>query len=76
MQALLMEMIPGVGSLFVFTNTVGAALFAAHLEEEERERGAMQGGGVQPSWDHNNNNNHNNNANAYSHGYAPSGGMV
>lgn len=44
MQALLMEMIPGVGSLFVFTNTVGAALLAAHLEEEERERGALQGG--------------------------------
>ncbi|KAI9919558.1 hypothetical protein PsorP6_017235 [Peronosclerospora sorghi] len=36
MQALLMEMIPVVGSLFVFTNAVGAALFAVHLEEEEQ----------------------------------------
>ncbi|KAE8994954.1 hypothetical protein PR003_g25744 [Phytophthora rubi] len=75
MQALLMEMIPGVGSLFVFTNAVGAALFAAHLEEEERERGALQGGlqagGVQPSWDQ-----HNSDANAYGNGYAPSGGIV
>ncbi|KAF4316625.1 hypothetical protein G195_009939 [Phytophthora kernoviae 00238/432] len=72
MQALLMEMIPGFGSLFVFTNAVGAALFAAHLEEEERDRGVLQGGGAQPNWDNNNNNN-NNNTNAYNHGYVPSG---
>jgi uncharacterized protein involved in cysteine biosynthesis len=65
MQALLMEMIPGVGSLFVFTNTAGAALLAAHFEEEERERTALQGG-VQPNWDHSNGN----------HGYVPSGGIV
>ncbi|KAL7684823.1 hypothetical protein Plhal304r1_c034g0107801 [Plasmopara halstedii] len=38
MQALLMEMIPGLGSLFVFTNAVGSALLAAHLEEDECER--------------------------------------
>lgn len=37
MQALLMEMIPGFGTLFVFTNTVGAALLAAHLEEDEQD---------------------------------------
>lgn len=67
MQAVLMEMIPGFGSLFVFTNTVGAALFAAHLEEEERERGVLQAGGAQPNWDNNN---------AYNHGYVPSGGIV
>ncbi|GMF34771.1 unnamed protein product [Phytophthora fragariaefolia] len=75
MQALLMEMIPGVGSIFVFTNTVGAALFAAHLEEQERERGVLHGGlqegGVQPSWDQNAQN-----TNAYGNDYAPSGGMV
>ncbi|RLN58523.1 hypothetical protein BBJ29_004475 [Phytophthora kernoviae] len=70
MQALLMEMIPGFGSLFVFTNAVGAALFAAHLEEEERDRGVLQGGGAQPNWDNNNNN-----TNAYNHGYVPSGGI-
>ncbi|KAG2773409.1 hypothetical protein PC129_g11263 [Phytophthora cactorum] len=67
MQALLMEMIPGFGSIFVFTNTVGAALLAAHLEEEERERTALQHGGVQPNYA---------NTNAYSHGYVPSGGIV
>ncbi|RLN77513.1 hypothetical protein BBJ28_00022929 [Nothophytophthora sp. Chile5] len=44
MQALLLEMIPGVGSLFVFTNTVGAALFAAHMEEESQAREGPQGG--------------------------------
>ncbi|RMX64103.1 hypothetical protein DD238_007872 [Peronospora effusa] len=44
MQALLMEMIPGVGLLSVFTNAVGAALFAAQLEEEEKERMQMQQG--------------------------------
>ncbi|OWZ04492.1 hypothetical protein PHMEG_00023594 [Phytophthora megakarya] len=59
MQALLMEMIPGVGSLFMFTNTVGAALFAAHLEEEEQGRTVLQDNG---------------NTNAYNHGYVPSGG--
>ncbi|KAH7489160.1 hypothetical protein KRP22_011444 [Phytophthora ramorum] len=72
MQALLMEMIPGVGSLFVFTNAVGAALFAAHLEEEERERTTLQGGAVPPNWQQTNNSN----ANAYNHGYVPSGGIV
>ncbi|ETM46169.1 hypothetical protein F441_09184 [Phytophthora nicotianae CJ01A1] len=66
MQALLMEMIPGVGSIFVFTNTVGAALMAAHFEEEERERTALQHGGVQPNYA---------NTNAYNHGYVPSGGI-
>ncbi|CAI5723049.1 unnamed protein product [Peronospora destructor] len=45
MQALLMEMIPGVGLLSVFTNAVGAALFAAQFEEEGRERMQMQQGG-------------------------------
>ncbi|POM70212.1 Hypothetical protein PHPALM_13378 [Phytophthora palmivora] len=73
MQALLMEMIPGVGSLFMFTNTVGAALFAAQLEEEERERTVLQGGGgIQTNWDPNNNAN----TNAYNHGYVPAGGIV
>ncbi|CAH0489711.1 unnamed protein product [Peronospora farinosa] len=50
MQALLMEMIPGVGLLSVFTNAVGAALFAAQLKEEEKERMQMQQGGMQASW--------------------------
>ncbi|KAF4032519.1 Etoposide-induced protein 2.4 (EI24) [Phytophthora infestans] len=67
MQALLMEMIPGFGSIFVFTNTVGAALMAAHFEEEERVRTAPQHGGVQPNYANNN---------AYNHGYVPSGGIV
>lgn len=35
MQAVLMELIPGVGYLFIFTNAVGAALMAASFEEEE-----------------------------------------
>lgn len=35
MQALLLEMIPGFGAVFMFTNTVGAALFAASIEEDE-----------------------------------------
>ncbi|GLE07911.1 hypothetical protein PINS_up018740 [Pythium insidiosum] len=34
MQALFLEMIPGVGPLFLFTNTVGAALFAVELERD------------------------------------------
>uniref|UniRef100_K3WXQ8 Uncharacterized protein n=1 Tax=Globisporangium ultimum (strain ATCC 200006 / CBS 805.95 / DAOM BR144) TaxID=431595 RepID=K3WXQ8_GLOUD len=34
MQAMFVEMIPFAGSLFLFTNAVGAALFAADLEEE------------------------------------------
>ncbi|KAG1690185.1 hypothetical protein DVH05_028392 [Phytophthora capsici] len=71
MQALLMEMIPGVGSLFVFTNTCGAALMAANLEEEERERTGLQDGGMQPNWDNNKGQ-----TNAYNHGYVPSGGIV
>lgn len=37
MQALFFEMIPGFGSLFLFTNAVGAALFAADLEAELRQ---------------------------------------
>jgi uncharacterized protein involved in cysteine biosynthesis len=36
MQALFLEMIPGVGALFLFTNTVGAALFAVEIEREMR----------------------------------------
>lgn len=34
MQAMFLEMIPFLGSLFLFTNAVGAALFAADLEDE------------------------------------------
>ncbi|KAJ0395342.1 hypothetical protein P43SY_006404 [Pythium insidiosum] len=34
MQALFLEMIPGVGPFFLFTNTVGAALFAVELERD------------------------------------------
>lgn len=34
MQAMFLEMIPFAGSLFLFTNAVGSALFAADLEEE------------------------------------------
>jgi uncharacterized protein involved in cysteine biosynthesis len=34
MQAMLLEMIPLFGFLFLFTNSVGAALFAADIEEE------------------------------------------
>lgn len=34
MQAMFLEMVPFFGSLFLFTNAVGAALFAADLEDE------------------------------------------
>lgn len=34
MQAMFLEMIPFLGALFLFTNAVGAALFAADLEDE------------------------------------------
>ena len=37
MQAMALEMIPFFGFLFLFTNTVAAALFAAEMEEEELE---------------------------------------
>lgn len=42
MQAVLMELIPGVGYLFIFTNTVGAALMAASFEKEEEEARSHQ----------------------------------
>ncbi|KAE8876411.1 hypothetical protein PF005_g12532 [Phytophthora fragariae] len=35
MQALLLEMVPGIGAVFMFANTVGAALFASSIEREE-----------------------------------------
>jgi uncharacterized protein involved in cysteine biosynthesis len=35
MQALLLEMIPAIGAVFMFTNTVGAALFACSIEQDE-----------------------------------------
>ncbi|CAH0521791.1 unnamed protein product [Peronospora belbahrii] len=35
MQALLFEMISGIGAIFMFTNTIGAALFASSIEKEE-----------------------------------------
>ncbi|GAB9465980.1 hypothetical protein Gpo141_00003366 [Globisporangium polare] len=34
MQAMFLEMVPFFGSLFLFTNAIGAALFAADLEDE------------------------------------------
>lgn len=34
MQAMFLEMVPFLGSLFLFTNAIGAALFAADLEDE------------------------------------------
>ncbi|DAZ98118.1 TPA: hypothetical protein N0F65_003104 [Lagenidium giganteum] len=37
MQAMFLELIPFFGSLFIFTNTVGAARFAADMEEEQKE---------------------------------------
>ncbi|TMW61255.1 hypothetical protein Poli38472_013718 [Pythium oligandrum] len=37
MQTLVSEMIPALGPLFLFTNAVGAALFAADLEAELRQ---------------------------------------
>ena len=71
MQALLLEMAPVIGSVFVFTNAVGAALFAAHLEDEEAyER--VQDDGVQPSWDKSNCGD----ASAYSYMSGPPGGIV
>lgn len=42
MQAVLMELIPGVGYLFIFTNTVGAALLAASFEKEEARDRQLQ----------------------------------
>ena len=42
MQALLLEMIPGIGAVFMFTNTVGAALFASYLENEEAAKNSHQ----------------------------------
>lgn len=35
MQALMLEMIPGIGAVFMFSNTVGAALFASSIERDE-----------------------------------------
>ncbi|KAL3657547.1 hypothetical protein V7S43_017514 [Phytophthora oleae] len=35
MQALLLEMVPAIGAVFMFTNTVGAALFASSIERED-----------------------------------------
>lgn len=35
MHALLLEMIPGIGAIFMFSNTAGAALFASSIEREE-----------------------------------------
>lgn len=43
MQALLLEMIPGFGAVFMFTNTVGAALFAASIEEDEAKARSARG---------------------------------
>ena len=71
MQALLLEMMPVIGSVFVFTNAVGAALFAAHLEDEE-DYERVQGGGVQPSW----NKSKCADSSAYNYSNVPSGGMV
>ncbi|TYZ57175.1 hypothetical protein PybrP1_013137 [[Pythium] brassicae (nom. inval.)] len=45
MQAMFIEMIPFFGTLFLFTNAVGAALFAADLEDEMAS-GAGAGAGV------------------------------
>lgn len=45
MQAMFIEMIPFFGTLFLFTNAVGAALFAADLEDE-MAAGAGAGAGV------------------------------
>jgi uncharacterized protein involved in cysteine biosynthesis len=42
MQAVLMELIPGVGYLFIFTNAVGAALMAASFEREEARDRQLQ----------------------------------
>lgn len=42
MQALLLEMVPGIGAVFMFTNTVGAALFAAAIEKEEAAKRPVQ----------------------------------
>ncbi|CAH0473492.1 unnamed protein product [Peronospora belbahrii] len=39
MQALLLEMIPIVGAIFMFTNAVGAALFAASIEKDLEKKG-------------------------------------
>ncbi|OQS01566.1 hypothetical protein ACHHYP_00580 [Achlya hypogyna] len=39
MQCMYLELIPFFGFLFLFTNTVGAALFAADLEEELQSQG-------------------------------------
>ncbi|TMW58773.1 hypothetical protein Poli38472_006918 [Pythium oligandrum] len=43
MQTLVSEMIPALGPLFLFTNAVGAALFAADLEAELRQSHAYRG---------------------------------
>ncbi|CAH0521790.1 unnamed protein product [Peronospora belbahrii] len=71
MQALLLEMIPGLGLLFVFTNAVGAALFAAQLESKECEENHMQEDQIQSSWNSAANNTH-----AYNNIYVAPGGIV
>ncbi|GMF34770.1 unnamed protein product [Phytophthora fragariaefolia] len=43
MQALLLEMVPGIGAVFMFTNTVGAALFASSIEREEAAKHQQEG---------------------------------
>lgn len=52
MQALFLEMIPGVGPLFLFTNTVGAALFAADIEGDVRQSQAYWNSTNDPTLDH------------------------
>lgn len=63
MLAVLLEMIPGFGLLFAFTNTVGAALLAVHFEEEERIHMVLQSNRVSLQY-----------VNTYDH--VPIGGIV
>ncbi|CAI5724172.1 unnamed protein product [Hyaloperonospora brassicae] len=43
MQAMLLEMIPIAGALFMFTNAAGAALFAARIEKDSRKQARRDG---------------------------------
>ncbi|KAL7684824.1 hypothetical protein Plhal304r1_c034g0107821 [Plasmopara halstedii] len=44
MQAMLLEMIPIAGAIFMFTNAAGAALFAASIEKEFENQGGWRWG--------------------------------